>query len=80
MFDRWITPLSSKSSTSGIKSVICLFGEPFEVQRYRQVLDVCQLNRDLAILPAGDLTMIGERGITLSGGQKVNTLVLFCDV
>ena len=31
MFDKWITPLSSKSSTSGIKSVICLFGEPFDI-------------------------------------------------
>lgn len=30
----------------------------------------CQLERDLEILPAGDLTEIGERGINLSGGQK----------
>jgi len=31
---------------------------------------MCELERDLEILPAGDLTEIGEKGINLSGGQK----------
>lgn len=31
---------------------------------------ICQLERDMEILPAGDLTEIGEKGINLSGGQK----------
>ena len=31
---------------------------------------MCELDRDLEILPAGDLTEIGEKGINLSGGQK----------
>ena len=30
----------------------------------------CQLETDLSIMPAGDLTEIGEKGINLSGGQK----------
>ena len=30
----------------------------------------CQLEADLAIMPAGDMTEIGEKGINLSGGQK----------
>lgn len=30
----------------------------------------CQLLEDLKILPAGDLTEIGENGVNLSGGQK----------
>ena len=30
----------------------------------------CELLRDLEILPAGDFTEIGEKGINLSGGQK----------
>mmetsp|Transcript_36853 Transcript_36853/g.92368 ORF Transcript_36853/g.92368 Transcript_36853/m.92368 type:complete len:373 (+) Transcript_36853:760-1878(+) len=39
-------------------------------QRYERTLDVCALRPDLASLPAGDLTSIGEKGVTLSGGQK----------
>jgi ABC-type bacteriocin/lantibiotic exporter with double-glycine peptidase domain len=37
------------------------------------------LGDDLAVLPAGDLTEIGEKGINLSGGQKARVLwhVLF---
>jgi ABC-type multidrug transport system fused ATPase/permease subunit len=31
---------------------------------------ICELERDLEILPNGDLTEIGEKGINLSGGQK----------
>ncbi|KAJ1662196.1 hypothetical protein EV178_006085 [Coemansia sp. RSA 1646] len=47
-----------------------LFGEPYNQERYEEVLRVCAMKPDLRILPAGDLTEIGERGITLSGGQK----------
>ncbi|PVD27621.1 hypothetical protein C0Q70_12787 [Pomacea canaliculata] len=47
-----------------------LFGKLFNEQRYQQVLRACALEPDLEILPAGDMTEIGERGINLSGGQK----------
>ncbi|KAJ2786338.1 Transporter of the ATP-binding cassette (ABC) [Coemansia interrupta] len=47
-----------------------LFGEPYDQQRYEEVLWMCALKPDLRILIAGDMTEIGERGITLSGGQK----------
>ena len=38
--------------------------------RYREALERCSLVKDLELLPFGDLTVIGERGINLSGGQK----------
>ena len=47
-----------------------LFGQPFRENKYREILSACQLVPDLAILPASDLTEIGEKGINLSGGQK----------
>ncbi|KAF9984046.1 Multidrug resistance-associated protein 1 [Mortierella antarctica] len=46
------------------------FGKEFDEARYKQVVFACGLEPDIAILTAGDLTGIGERGINLSGGQK----------
>ncbi|OIW30317.1 P-loop containing nucleoside triphosphate hydrolase protein [Coniochaeta ligniaria NRRL 30616] len=47
-----------------------LFSAPFDEKRYRDVIVVCALERDLEILDNGDETLVGEKGITLSGGQK----------
>ena len=47
-----------------------LFGAPYDPILYRQCLTACALDDDVAMLPAGDLTEIGERGINISGGQK----------
>lgn len=46
------------------------FGSPMEYMRYKNVLRVCALEKDLELLAFGDQTQIGERGINLSGGQK----------
>jgi ABC-type multidrug transport system fused ATPase/permease subunit len=47
-----------------------LFGAPYDADRYKKVVEACQLSHDLALLDNGDQTEIGERGINLSGGQK----------
>ncbi|KAI3888110.1 hypothetical protein MKX03_037521 [Papaver bracteatum] len=47
-----------------------LFGCTMDKQRYQETLEICSLVKDLEMLPFGDLTEIGERGINLSGGQK----------
>ncbi|RXM31606.1 Multidrug resistance-associated protein 9 [Acipenser ruthenus] len=47
-----------------------LMGEDFDEKRYSEVISSCSLKSDLAILPHGDMTEIGERGLNLSGGQK----------
>jgi ABC-type multidrug transport system fused ATPase/permease subunit len=51
-----------------------LFQAPYDEARYNAVINACALNQDLAELPAGDMTELGERGINLSGG--VRNLVL----
>ncbi|KAL5338006.1 hypothetical protein BJX70DRAFT_399102 [Aspergillus crustosus] len=47
-----------------------LFGLPYDRKRYRQTLFASGLEKDMAILPDGDLTDIGANGINLSGGQR----------
>uniref|UniRef100_A0A1I8HGU7 ABC-type glutathione-S-conjugate transporter n=1 Tax=Macrostomum lignano TaxID=282301 RepID=A0A1I8HGU7_9PLAT len=46
------------------------FTGSWDDHRYAKVLDCCALRPDLEILPGGDMTEIGEKGINLSGGQK----------
>ena len=46
------------------------FGKPFDKNRYEKVISACALTTDLEMLPGGDQTEIGEKGINLSGGQK----------
>ncbi|XP_006035034.1 multidrug resistance-associated protein 9 [Alligator sinensis] len=47
-----------------------LFGTEYNEQRYNYVINACSLKADMELLPAGDMTEVGERGLNLSGGQK----------
>uniref|UniRef100_A0A673B5V4 ATP-binding cassette, sub-family C (CFTR/MRP), member 2 n=1 Tax=Sphaeramia orbicularis TaxID=375764 RepID=A0A673B5V4_9TELE len=47
-----------------------LFGCPHETERFQKTIEACALVPDLELLPGGDQTEIGEKGINLSGGQK----------
>ncbi|KAI0329604.1 multidrug resistance-associated ABC transporter [Cubamyces sp. BRFM 1775] len=47
-----------------------LFGAPYDEERYKKVIEQCALKRDLTLFDAGDKTEVGEKGLTLSGGQK----------
>lgn len=47
-----------------------LFGHKFDEEYYNRTIEACQLSADLKVLPDGDDTQVGEKGITLSGGQK----------
>jgi ATP-binding cassette, subfamily C (CFTR/MRP), member 4 len=47
-----------------------LFGLPMQRDRYREVVRKCALERDFQLFTHGDKTIVGERGVSLSGGQK----------
>uniref|UniRef100_A0A1Q3F1A4 Putative abc transporter c family member 3 n=2 Tax=Culex tarsalis TaxID=7177 RepID=A0A1Q3F1A4_CULTA len=47
-----------------------LFGLPMEKDRYKRVVKTCALERDFQLFANGDKTIVGERGVSLSGGQK----------
>jgi ABC-type transport system involved in cytochrome bd biosynthesis fused ATPase/permease subunit len=64
----WIMPASLRDNVT--------FQQGLEPARYNTVIDACALSHDLAELPAGDLTELGERGVNLSG----KICVQFCCV
>ncbi|CAH2229132.1 jg8067, partial [Pararge aegeria aegeria] len=55
-----------------------LFGQELDLRRYKQVIKCCQLKSDLDILPHGDKTVVGERGTSLSGGQRARISLARC--
>uniref|UniRef100_A0A3P8TKI0 Multidrug resistance-associated protein 4 n=1 Tax=Amphiprion percula TaxID=161767 RepID=A0A3P8TKI0_AMPPE len=58
----WVFPGTIRSNI--------LFGRELNLKKYERVLRACALKKDLELLPDGDLTLICDRGATLSGGQK----------
>jgi ATP-binding cassette, subfamily C (CFTR/MRP), member 1 len=55
-----------------------VFGRPFDEERYSTVLNACALLRDIAMLPYGDESFAGLRGMNLSGGQRQRVNVARC--
>ncbi|CAK9435732.1 uncharacterized protein LODBEIA_P04450 [Lodderomyces beijingensis] len=47
-----------------------LFGHKYDSEFYRKTITACELISDFKTLPDGDKTVVGEKGISLSGGQK----------
>jgi len=58
------------------ENILC--GSQYNEQRYRQVMEAAALERDFTLLPKGDQTFMGERGISLSGGQKARVNLARC--
>ncbi|CAG5115398.1 unnamed protein product [Candidula unifasciata] len=55
-----------------------LFGHSLNRNRYQLVIEACGLTQDLELLPKGDQTYVGERGLQLSGGQKARISLARC--
>ncbi|XP_023219035.1 multidrug resistance-associated protein 4-like [Centruroides sculpturatus] len=47
-----------------------LFGEEYHEDKYKKVLHITALEKDIRLFPKGDQTIVGERGVIMSGGQK----------
>ncbi|XP_026871524.2 multidrug resistance-associated protein 1 isoform X1 [Electrophorus electricus] len=59
-----------------------VFGQERRESWYHRVLEACALLPDLDVLPGGDATEIGEKGVNLSGGQKQRVSLaraVYCD-
>ncbi|CAL6025720.1 Xenobiotic-transporting_ATPase / Multidrug resistance-associated protein [Hexamita inflata] len=62
-------PQNSPIFSSSIRENICFYSK-YDEEKYNKIVDICCLNPDFAIFNAGDLTEVGGRGVTLSGGQR----------
>ncbi|KAI8903008.1 P-loop containing nucleoside triphosphate hydrolase protein [Globomyces pollinis-pini] len=47
-----------------------VFGAEYKHDRFLKVLECCSLERDISMFEHGVDTILGERGVTLSGGQR----------
>ncbi|XP_046447926.1 ATP-binding cassette sub-family C member 4-like [Daphnia pulex] len=50
------------------QNILC--GLEYDLKRYKKVIKACALDKDFSLFPNNDQTTVGERGVSLSGGQK----------
>ncbi|KAF5303190.1 hypothetical protein FQA39_LY10103 [Lamprigera yunnana] len=55
-----------------------LFGNEYEEDRYETIIKICALEADLRMLPHGDKSIVGDKGSSLSGGQKARVNLARC--
>ena len=60
-----------------------LFGKEYNAARFASVIHACSMTHDLKILPHADMTVIGDRGVNLSGklrpiGHNYDLFLLMC--
>ena len=48
-----------------------LFNKEYDEERYNHIIKMCQLEKDIISLTGGDFAEIGNKGVYLSGGQKI---------
>ncbi|KAL0850177.1 hypothetical protein ABMA28_012050 [Loxostege sticticalis] len=60
--ESWLFPATVRENV--------LFGLPYEPEKYKRVCQACCLGPDFKQFPYGDLSLVGERGVSLSGGQR----------
>jgi ATP-binding cassette subfamily C (CFTR/MRP) protein 4 len=71
------SPQESWSFGSSIKDNIVM-SDTFDAEKYKQVIFSCGLEKDMQSFPKGDETFVGEKGYSLSGGQKARVTLARC--
>lgn len=66
-FGIFLTPLYKRTRTAREN---ILFGALMDSEKYEEVVRKCSLVKDIEMFPFGDQTIIGDRGVNLSGGKK----------
>lgn len=56
--------------TGKLRDIVCGFADVIDQKLYRDAMRACCLDDDLERLPDGDETVVGSRGINMSGGQR----------
>ena len=69
--DAWFSFILNQIFSGNVRENI-LFGKEYDEERYNEIVHVCALKDDLKQLPYGDMSEVGDRGNSLSGGQKVS--------